>query len=352
MPLKNRLVTVPGSVGSTGSPTDVTALKPKRTIVYIGTAGDVIEVLGSDDAAGTRMRHRANLGPSSRADVSIDVDDASLAYSARLVTGTGAGIMAVYAEPVDAGGAAQGHIAAVIVADLPTGGVIGTAATTVDVAGAFLINQTTQQQTPVSLPAPTDASAAQFALVFNIGTAPFILYGQVLLAGALQAVAWNGTAWATGQAFSFGGNAIGRAQQIGPLDTFPLSLNTDGQQRLTIDAAGRVGIGTTTPQATLDFHGSMRVGMAPAISNIAGGGVIGTAGQTVDVFTAVNINQTTAGQVLSLPPPTNPAAGAVFFVSNNGSTSFTMHGVVLTVNTTPQTAGALFFWTSSAWIKV
>lgn len=349
MPLKNRLVTVPGTVGTTGAACDVTALKPKRSIVYIGTANDVIELFGSDDAAGTRMRHVGYLGPSSTADVSIQIDDASLAYSAKLVKGTGAGVMAVYAEPVDAGGAAQGHIAAVIVADLPSGGVIGTAATTVDIAGAFLLNQQTQTQTPISLPAPTDSTAAQFALVCNIGSSPCIMYGQILFAGALQVFAWNGTAWATGQSFSYGGNAIGRGQEIGTLDAFSLALKTNDTQRIYIDSVGNVGIGTSAPHATLHNAGSTRISLAPAIGNLSGGGVIGVAA-LVDGFTGVNVNQTSASQVLSLPTPTNPAAGLFFVVSNNGSASFTLYGKVVTPNTTPQTAGALCFYAGSGWI--
>jgi archaellum component FlaF (FlaF/FlaG flagellin family) len=53
-----------------------------------------------------------------------------------------------------------------------TGGVIGSAAATVDVVSAFSVAQTTANQT-LSLPAPTDASHTTTVTVTNTGTTPF-----------------------------------------------------------------------------------------------------------------------------------------------------------------------------------
>jgi hypothetical protein len=66
-----------------------------------------------------------------------------------------------------------------LIANLPAGGVIGTAVNTVDKAAAFKINQTTANQT-ITLPLPTVQADGTFVRVQNSGTVPFTMYGTVI----------------------------------------------------------------------------------------------------------------------------------------------------------------------------
>jgi len=60
------------------------------------------------------------------------------------------------------------------------------------------------------------------------------------------------------------------------------------------------------------------------VSNLASGGAIGTAIDTVDQYQGAFIVQTTASQTLTLPSPTGNTP-KVFFVVNSGSVAFTMN---------------------------
>ncbi|HEX5798015.1 MAG TPA: hypothetical protein VFX79_01550 [Candidatus Saccharimonadales bacterium] len=78
--------------------------------------------------------------------------------------------------------------------DFPTGGAIGTADATVDVATTFTIAQTTASQT-LSLPDPTDPTAGRTVYVVNTGTTSFNMHSVTILNGYGQVFIWNGTAW-------------------------------------------------------------------------------------------------------------------------------------------------------------
>jgi len=80
------------------------------------------------------------------------------------------------------------------ISNLATGGDIGAAAATVDVATSFNINQTTSGQT-ITLPSPTTATAGRLAYVNNIGTTSFTLLGSTVTAASGRLAMWNGTAW-------------------------------------------------------------------------------------------------------------------------------------------------------------
>ncbi len=80
------------------------------------------------------------------------------------------------------------------VANLATGGAIGTAATTVDIKTTFNINQTTANQT-LTLPAPTNTTAGRIVYINSIGTVGFTMIGERVEAGQSRQAIWNGTAW-------------------------------------------------------------------------------------------------------------------------------------------------------------
>jgi hypothetical protein len=73
------------------------------------------------------------------------------------------------------------------------------------------------------------------------------------------------------------------------------------------------------------------------IANLATGGAIGTAAATVDIYTSFAVLQTTANQTITIPTPTtNPTTvfGRIIYVSNIGTTAFTLGGTTLNPGTT------------------
>ena len=116
------------------------------------------------------------------------------------------------------------------IANLPTGGVIGTAAATVDINSVALINQTTAGQT-FTLPTPTNATLGQTFIVGAIGTASIICYGNTIPAGSGGSFLWNGSAWVSvGISSSSGGTGTGSAQFYG--------LNLINQELILTTGAG------------------------------------------------------------------------------------------------------------------
>lgn len=81
------------------------------------------------------------------------------------------------------------------------------------------------------------------------------------------------------------------------------------------------------------------------ISNKPSGGSIGTAATTVDIVSLINLNQTTAGQTLTVPNLTTATWGKIINISNVGSVSLTISpGGLL-----PPGKGAIMRWTGSDW---
>jgi Chaperone of endosialidase len=95
------------------------------------------------------------------------------------------------------GGSSGPSFSNVEIADKPTGGVIGTAAATVDLATNFNITQTTANQT-LTLPNPTDVNTTKGKIITvnNTGTNPLSMYGvNIANGGTANAFVWNGTSW-------------------------------------------------------------------------------------------------------------------------------------------------------------
>jgi hypothetical protein len=60
--------------------------------------------------------------------------------------------------------------------------------------------------------------------------------------------------------FANGGENAGAARTLGNKDAFALGLMTGNATRISIDAAGNVGIGLTNPKALLELNGGLRIG--------------------------------------------------------------------------------------------
>jgi hypothetical protein len=150
---------------------------------------------------------------------------------------------------------------------------------------------------------------------------------------------------------------------IGTFGTGTGAVSLNGATSVTGSNTLTVGSGATTLGGTLavtglgTFNGSLTVSAggtftnassslftAITIANLPTGGNIGTAAATVDIATTFNVNQTTSLQTLSIPAPTVTTAGRIIYVSNVGSVSFTMNGVLISPSNT-----AIFQWNGSTW---
>jgi hypothetical protein len=131
---------------------------------------------------------------------------------------------------------------------------------------------------------------------------------------------------------------------LGTSDNHPLLFKTNNLVRLFIDSAtGNAGFGTTQPGATLHNAGSSLFGVK-AIGDLATGGAIGPALNTVDSFTIFSVAQATAGQTLSLPAPANATAGRIAILMNTGTVAFTVE----TAKVNGGTAISLL-WSGTQW---
>lgn len=151
---------------------------------------------------------------------------------------------------------------------------------------------------------------------------------------------------ATGAGWSLTGNA-GTAPAtnfLGTTDNQRLVFRTNNLERATILTNGNLGVGLAAPDATVHNNGSS-INSVRAISNKPTGGNIETAANSVDIGSTFSINQTTAGQTLTIPSPTVTTAGRMIKVSNVGTASFKIANIVLAPS-----KYADFLWTGSAWI--
>jgi hypothetical protein len=115
-----------------------------------------------------------------------------------------------------------------------------------------------------------------------------------------------------------------------------VSFNDDGTYAdstpFVIDANGGVAIGTVTAIAGLTINKSTLFSTL-AITNKATGGDIGLNTATTDLATSFAVTQTTAGQTLTLPTPTNATIGRIAYIinANTSTTPFTFYGTTVPV---------------------
>lgn len=161
--------------------------------------------------------------------------------------------------------------ATIEVANLATGGAIGTAATTVDIASSFNITQTTAGQT-ITIPNPTDTLAGDLVTIRNTGTASFTILAQVLSAGEFATFSWSGTTWAYhGDTRNSGAVVTLASVVVGPNTvTHNLSLPTGSFSRYMFDAYNAAGNAVVFRRTipTVDTANTLSVTSTVALSNI------------------------------------------------------------------------------------
>jgi hypothetical protein len=121
---------------------------------------------------------------------------------------------------------------------------------------------------------------------------------------------------------------------------------------IAIAGASSTGLSLGSLTAPVTLNGAVTQNFV-AISNVAGGGAIGTAAATVNVSSFFVVNQTTAGQALTLPNPTGTqnAYGKRATVQNNGTASFTMYGATVAASATNSVSAIDLAWdaTNAKW---
>lgn len=195
-------------------------------------------------------------------------------------------------------------MATVNITNKATGGSIGSAASTVDIAGSFNVNQTTAGQT-LTVPNPTNATVRKIITVNNTGSTPFTLFGITIAVGAGAIAQWNGTGWSSfsngsggGASWNLGGNTVGVAQNFGTIDNFDLPIVTNNTEKMRVSAAGSVGVNTNAPSSLLkmDINGAIGLRANPSAFVTTPGP---TAGVNPGAYSVLRVNgvgpQTIAG---------------------------------------------------------
>ena len=160
-----------------------------------------------------------------------------------------------------------------IIADLPAGGSIGSAATTVDVYTTIALVQTTPGQT-ITIPNVTTTNVGHVLYIINVGTAAVTIDNNIIPSATTATYLWNGSAWTTTSA---GGSG---AAYIGVMDS------------QTKSAEGAVIVGNVLYSQTADATNPGLI--STAAQTIAGvktftGNLIATAGETISGGT-INLN--------------------------------------------------------------
>ncbi len=190
---------------------------------------------------------------------------------------------------------------AVAISNLSSGGDIGTAAATVDVATSFTINQTTASQT-ITIPSPTVSTAGRVIYISNIGSASFTMLGSLFPSGASATLTWNGTAW---KYAGSGGSAIENQNAASQTANFRISGSGQADTSflspaLDVATAGTLSLGTSTATAInlggTALTGNINIGQATGSNSntINLGTTIGASGtQTINLGTSSTASSTT-----------------------------------------------------------
>ncbi len=196
----------------------------------------------------------------------------------------------------------------------------------------------------LSIAAPTSGSQT-FVLqdqgsagTYNILTAASGTDGYVKLQGTTPGTQQTGNLNISGTGL-FGGLLQGGTLQAGATQQFQVDTNGN------VTTSGSISTGS----GSLLTVGGATLNSTLAVSDLPTGGNIGTAAATVDIYTNFTVGQTTSGQTLTIPAPTNTTTGRLIYITNVGSAGYSIGGSMASPGTT-----MAFVWnsTTSAWTLV
>jgi|GEM_PF-7049532 len=179
----------------------------------------------------------------------------------------------------------------IIIANLPSGGSIGSASTTVDVGSYFNINQTTSGQT-ITIPNPSLTTATKNLRIRNIGTTAFTLSPGGVCNPSTYGIEldWTGSTWAImANASASGGspgNLTGAVTSVG----LATSLGSFSSSNLSTALTDETGSG----QAVFGTAPTVTGGNITALSNLS----IQSSGSSNTLSLATN-EATTANRTLN-----------------------------------------------------
>jgi hypothetical protein len=283
-------LTVAGTLNAQGAGQPAGASKSwNRTFTLApgGVTGDVVALLGSTNDG---VSYQPLIDKVTKSAVVLTpakpeavIDDGSDHYALRR-QGVGAvAVLTVTAEFEAAETPTPGDLDTLTLGDFPAGGVIGTAADTVDQFSAFIITQTTAGQA-LTIPPPTDPTPTRAPYyIQHKGTAGVDLTGLGLfvLPNSSVEIAWNGTSWrpislgsSDGTAWFIGNNGGAQAVTIGA---------GSGDLVLNADNGGEIQAFTDTGAIRIDSQGgAILIGATSATAKaVTIGSVTGAASTTI-----------------------------------------------------------------------
>ncbi len=163
---------------------------------------------------------------------------------------------------------------------------------------------------------------------------------------------------ATGGNASSGNLTVDTGTKTGTGTTGSISIGTTnaaaialGYVGATTTNQGNLTVGTAAGSGTVFTNNGATLYGTKAVANDSDGGSLGgtpgtplTAAQSVNIYTSFTVNQTTANQSITIPSPTNTAAGRIIYIANIGSASFGLLGATLNNGST-----ASLLWNGTAW---
>ncbi len=321
--------------------------------ILLGTSNAENLTIGNAGSATTIQGSVSLTGSGTALDVTNDATIGGTLGVTGLITASG-GLTVTNGDTFTNAGATLNT--AVAITDKATGGNIGSAASTVDGATTFNVNQTTASQT-LTLPSPTTTTAGRIVYVNNVGSASFTMYGSVIASGASNAFMWNGSAWVTTISLSgsvvntvgtidsqtksadgavissnaiylqtadatYSGLVSTGSQTFAGAKTFGSTLDVTGNVTLTADLAVNGDDITSDGNLTLNATGYVRVGDSGTPTTASGDDDLYVEGDleadgTLDVLGVATLRSTLAVQGASVTVGTSSSTNGVVTLLNS-----------------------------------